>query len=69
MVCLTSCATANIERSSQALKTPDLVHYTDKQQSKAADELEACNCSMLEKMLIDYKVMRDQVRALKSSYK
>lgn len=54
---LTSCAAA-------VSSCPPLVAYTDAEQARAADELDALPAgSMLERLIGDYAVLRDQVRA------
>ena len=63
-VLLTACGTANIERASRSQTIPDVPNYTKAQQNEVADELEKCSdCDMISKLLIDFKVMRDQARA------
>jgi hypothetical protein len=47
--------------------TPDIISYNKEIQAQAADEIEAGTCSALTDMVMDYGVMRDQVRALKSA--
>lgn len=60
---LTACAGADTD-ASRALTAPDVTAYTRAQQVQAAAELEGCSCPMLEEMMRDYCVMRDQSRAL-----
>lgn len=56
---LASCAPV----SSKAL--PDVVEYSKKTQKQAAIELETCGPPTVMGMMTDYKVMRDQTRALR----
>lgn len=57
---LSGCETA----SSDSSACPTVVEYTREEQARAADELEALPVdSVLEGMLADYGVLRDQVRA------
>lgn len=45
---------------------PDLVPYTQSVQSQAAGELEGGACPALAGMVVDYGMVRDQIRALKT---
>jgi len=58
---LTGCDPA----TSDALIMPDVVKYSVKTQSAAADEIEAGFCPVMTEMVKDYSVMRDQSRAAK----
>lgn len=58
---LTACAQGN----SRAV--PDVVSYTQEQQTQAAEELETNNVPTLTEFMKDYKVMRDQTRYLKEN--
>lgn len=57
--CLAACAPVN----SKAL--PYVVEYSKKTQKDAAVELETCGPPTVMDMMKDYKVMRDQTRALR----
>lgn len=59
MLSLTACS----QGTSRAL--PDLVEYSKSTQAKAAKELQNNNVPTLLEFMKDYKVMRDQTRALK----
>ena len=61
MLWLTGCATV----SSEAVATcPPVVKYTAADQARAADEVEALpEGAVVVRMLSDYAVLRDQVRA------
>jgi uncharacterized protein YceK len=45
---------------------PDLVPYTQSVQAQAAGELEGGACPALAGMIVDYGMVRDQIRALKT---
>lgn len=62
-LCLTACVGAD-SKATRALTAPDVVAYSRAQQTQAAAELERCACPVLEEMMRDYCVMRDQSRAL-----
>lgn len=63
LLCLPACAAVD-SKATRTLTAPDVVAYTRAQQAQAADELERCGCPVLEEMMRDYCVMRDQSRVL-----
>ena len=58
---LTGCETIR----SDALTAPDVINYPQETFDKAAIEMEGGSCPVLNEMIVDYGVMRDQSRLLK----
>lgn len=58
---LTGCETIR----SDALTAPDVINYPQEMLNKAATEMEGGSCPVLNEMIVDYGVMRDQSRLLK----
>jgi len=71
MILLTACSTANLSEKavvqSRKVAMPDVKKYPESDLIKAGKELKACerskelDCSMIEKLLIDAKILRRQV--------
>lgn len=58
---LTGCETIR----SDALTAPDVINYPQETLDKASTEMEGGSCPVLNEMIVDYGVMRDQSRLLK----
>ena len=58
---LSGCSTIR----SNELTAPDIINYPEETRAKAAEEMTGGSCPVLNEMIVDYGVMRDQSRILK----